>query len=141
MPAAVVTTPEAQRAFDNGAGILLTLAAIPVACAAGLAVLDVLEDEGPSENARTIGELLIAELNGLMARTKWLAMCSGSGPFLVDQKDVSPEPAAAEALMSTGLREEGHPRWHRWPFHNVSKLRPPLIFNEADAHFFCGDIR
>src|SRR5207244_2180933 len=43
--AAVVTTPEIAAAFDNGMEFFSTFGGNPVACEAGLAVLDVLRDE------------------------------------------------------------------------------------------------
>ena len=49
--AAVITTPEIAASFDNGMEFFSTFGGNPVACAAGLAVLDVLEDEGLQENA------------------------------------------------------------------------------------------
>ena len=54
--AAVVTTPEIAAAFDNGMEFFSTFGGNPVACAAGLAVLDVLEEEGLQERARRVGE-------------------------------------------------------------------------------------
>ena len=48
---AVVTTREIAAAFDNGMEFFSTFGGNPVACAAGLAVLDVLE-RGRSAGAR-----------------------------------------------------------------------------------------
>ena len=44
---AVITTREIAAAFDNGMEFFSTFGGNPVACAAGLAVLDVLEQERP----------------------------------------------------------------------------------------------
>ncbi len=60
--AGVVTTPEIAAAFDNGMEFFSTFGGNPVACAAGLAVLEVLEDEGLQENARIVGDYWIARL-------------------------------------------------------------------------------
>ena len=51
--AAVVTTPEIAAAFDVGMEFFSTFGGNPVACAAGLAVLDVLESEQLMVNAET----------------------------------------------------------------------------------------
>ena len=44
--AAVVTTPEIAASFDTGMEFFSTFGGNPVSCAAGLAVLDVIEREG-----------------------------------------------------------------------------------------------
>ena len=50
--AAVVTTPEIAASFNNGMEFFSTFGGNPVACAAGLAVLDVLEErEAATERA------------------------------------------------------------------------------------------
>src|SRR5213595_278959 len=49
--AAVVTTQEIANSFNNGMEFFSTFGGNPVACAAGLAVLDVLEEENLQQNA------------------------------------------------------------------------------------------
>ncbi|MBL8134305.1 MAG: aminotransferase class III-fold pyridoxal phosphate-dependent enzyme [Anaerolineae bacterium] len=138
--AAVVTTPEIAAAFDNGMEFFSTFGGNPVACAAGLAVLDVLEAEHLPENARRVGGSWMAMLGDLMARHAVVGDVRGSGLFLgvelVRDRDTR-EPAADEAsYVVNRLREEGILAGTDGPHHNVIKLRPPLIFTEADAAFF-----
>jgi 4-aminobutyrate aminotransferase-like enzyme len=38
------------------------------------------------------------------------------------------------------LREEGILAGTDGPHHNVIKLRPPLIFSESDAEYFCATL-
>ena len=52
---AVVTTREIADAFDNGMEFFSTFGGNPVSCAAGLAVLDVVEEERLQERARRVG--------------------------------------------------------------------------------------
>ena len=66
--AAVITTPEIAASFDNGMEFFSTFGGNPVSCAAGLAVLDVLEEEQLQQNALRVG-------NGLLCR---LAVAPGS---------------------------------------------------------------
>ena len=54
----------------------------PVACAAGLAVLDVLEEERLQEHALRVGRHLIAGLRDLQARHPLIGDVRGSGLFL-----------------------------------------------------------
>ena len=52
---AVVTTREIAAAFDNGMEFFSTFGGNPVSCAAGLAVLDVVEEERLQERALRVG--------------------------------------------------------------------------------------
>ena len=60
--AAVVTTPEIADAFANGMEYFNTYGGNPVACAVGLAVLDVMRDERLQDNAARTGARLKAAL-------------------------------------------------------------------------------
>src|SRR5262249_59512319 len=60
--AGVVTTPEIAASFDNGMEFFSTYGGNSVACAAGLAVLDVLRDEQLPQNAACVGAYLIEKL-------------------------------------------------------------------------------
>ena len=53
---AVVTTPEVARSFANGMEYFNTFGGNPVSARVGLAVLDVLEDEGLQAHAARLGE-------------------------------------------------------------------------------------
>ncbi|MCZ6837626.1 MAG: aminotransferase class III-fold pyridoxal phosphate-dependent enzyme, partial [Planctomycetota bacterium] len=57
---AVVTTPDIAKAFDNGMEYFSTFGGNPVSMAVGLAVLDVIEEEGLRERATRISEYLKA---------------------------------------------------------------------------------
>lgn len=142
--AAVVTTPEVAAAFDNGMEFFSTFGGNPVACAAGLAVLDVLRDERLPENALKMGNLLLDKLSGLMLKYPLVGDVRGSGLFLGVElvKDrITLDPAADEAsYVVNRLREEGILAGTDGPYHNVIKLRPPLCFNETDAHFFVATL-
>src|SRR5271157_673119 len=66
--AAVVTTPEIAASFDNGMEFFSTFGGNPVACAAGLAVLDVLEHAHLQENALHVGSYLMSRLRALQGK-------------------------------------------------------------------------
>ncbi|PYU87226.1 MAG: hypothetical protein DMG51_02940, partial [Acidobacteria bacterium] len=66
--AAVVTTPEIANSFNNGMEFFSTFGGNPVACAAGLAVLDVLEEENLRQHALRLGAHLIEGLKSLQVR-------------------------------------------------------------------------
>ena len=80
--AAVVTTPAIAASFDNGMEFFSTFGGNPVACAAGLAVLDVLEDEGLQARAARVGAHLRSRLEELAGRFPSSATCAGAGSSL-----------------------------------------------------------
>jgi 4-aminobutyrate aminotransferase-like enzyme len=142
--AAVVTTPEIAASFDNGMEFFSTFGGNPVACAAGLAVLDVLETEHLQENAFQVGRYLIARLKALQEKYALLGDVRGSGLFLgldlVLNKEIrAPAPKQASYVVNR-LRERGILTGTDGPHHNVIKLRPPLIFSKADADLFVATL-
>jgi adenosylmethionine-8-amino-7-oxononanoate aminotransferase len=76
-----------------------TYAGNPLACAAGLAVINEIEIQGLLENAVTMGDLLKQELNGLMQRYPFIGDVRGKGLLLafelVSERD-GMTPLAAE---------------------------------------------
>lgn len=138
--AAVITTPEIAVSFDNGMEFFSTFGGNPVACAAGLAVLDVLRDEQLQQNALDVGTGWRSMLQELQSRCALLGDVRGSGLFLgldlvSDRKSRTPAIAQA-AYVVNRLRERGILAGTDGPHHNVIKLRPPLIFTHADAELF-----
>jgi 4-aminobutyrate aminotransferase-like enzyme/Ser/Thr protein kinase RdoA (MazF antagonist) len=134
---AVITTPAIASSFDNGMEFFSTFGGSTVSCAAGLAVLDVVEDEHLQEHAHRIGGLLLAGLRDLANRHPSIGDVRGSGLFigveLVRSRETL-EPAAAEAAFVVNrLREEGILLGTDGPHANVLKIRPPMPFAEADA--------
>lgn len=138
--AAVITTQEIADAFDNGMEFFSTFGGNPVACAAGLAVLDVLEEEGLQEHARLVGDHLLHGLRSIECEA--IGDVRGLGLFLgveLVRDRVTLEPASAEASrVVNGLRELGILAGTDGPHHNVIKLRPPLCFTREDADRFVG---
>ena len=142
--AAVVTTPEIAAAFDNGMEYFATFGGNPVACAVGLAVLDVLRDERLQESARRVGGHLRSGLEGLMTRHALVGDVRGSGLFLgveLVRNRTTLEPATEEAsYVVNRLRERGILSGVDGPYENVLKLRPPLVFGETDADRFVSTL-
>lgn len=137
---AVVTTPEIALSFDNGMEFFSTFGGNPVACAAGLAVLEVLEDEGLQERASRVGQHLKNGLCALQDRHPIIGDVRGSGLFLgleLVRDRATREPATFEAgYVVNRLRERGMLTGSDGPHQNVLKLRPPLVLTENDADVF-----
>jgi 4-aminobutyrate aminotransferase-like enzyme/Ser/Thr protein kinase RdoA (MazF antagonist) len=138
--AAVVTTPEIADSFNNGMEFFSTFGGNPVACAAGLAVLDVLEEESLQQHALRVGAHLIKDLRALQTRHALIGDVRGSGLFLgidlvLERETREPAPLQASYVVNR-LRDRGILAGTDGPHHNVIKLRPPLVFSEADANLF-----
>ena len=138
--AAVVTTPEIAASFANGMEFFSTFGGNPVACAAGLVVLDVLREERLPENALRVGGHWMNRLTALQERHLLIGDVRGSGLFLgvdlvSDQDSRAPATEQADYVVNR-LRGRGILAGTDGPHHNVIKLRPPLIFSEADADLF-----
>ncbi|MGA2414157.1 MAG: aminotransferase class III-fold pyridoxal phosphate-dependent enzyme [Candidatus Sulfotelmatobacter sp.] len=142
--AAVVTTREIAASFANGMEFFSTFGGNPVASAAGLAVLDVLEKERLQENALRVGAYLKNKLVALQGSHPLLGDVRGMGLFLgvdlvLDRATRAPATKQASYIVKR-LRECGILAGTDGPHHNVLKLRPPLIFSEADADLFADTL-
>jgi len=140
--AAVVTTPEIATAFDNGMEYFNTFGGNPVSCAIGLEVLRIIEDEGLQENATRVGGRLETGLRSLMDRHPIIGDVRGRGLFLglelVADRETR-EPAAAHAARTVErMRDRGILLSTDGPAHDVIKIKPPLVFSEADANLVLG---
>ena len=142
--AAVVTTAEIAASFANGMEFFSTFGGNPVACAAGLAVLDVLEENQLQQNALKVGSGWLRDLRSLQAQYPLIGDVRGRGLFLgidlVSDRDKR-TPATAQAhYVVNRLRDLGILAGTDGPHHNVLKLRPPLIFSASDAAFFTSTL-
>ena len=134
---AVVTTRAIADAFANGMEYFNTFGGNPVSAAIGLAVLDVIEDEGLQAHARDTGERLLAGLRELAARHEAIGDVRGLGLFLGielvrDRETREPHPELARDLADLAV-ERGVLLSTDGPFRNVMKIKPPLVFSHADA--------
>jgi 4-aminobutyrate aminotransferase-like enzyme/Ser/Thr protein kinase RdoA (MazF antagonist) len=134
---AVVTTPEIAASFDNGMEYFNTFGGNPVSCAAGSAVLDVIRDEELQQNAFDVGEYLKQGLRQLQTSHSLIGDARGLGLFigveLVRNRETL-EPADNEASQVVErMKERGILLSTDGPFHNVIKIKPPLVFSRSDA--------
>jgi len=138
--AAVVTTRDIAASFANGMEFFSTFGGNPVACAAGLAVLDVVEEEQLQANALRVGGYLKNRLLWLQERHRIIGDVRGSGLFLgvdlvLDRETRVPATKHANYIVNR-LRDCGVLAGTDGPGHNVLKLRPPLVFTQANADLF-----
>jgi len=135
--AAVITTREIAESFDNGVEYFNTFGGNPVSCAIGLAVLDVIRDERLQHHALEVGERLERGLRELMQRHPLIGDVRGMGLFLgvelvLDRETLEPAPGQATYAVER-LKQHGILLSTDGPLHNVLKIKPPLVFDTADA--------
>ena len=134
---AVVTTQEIADAFANGMEYFNTFGGNPVSCVTGIAVLDVIANEGLQQHAWAVGNYLKKGLNALKPKHSLIGDVRGRGLFigveLVRDHDTL-EPADLEAsLIVEQMKERGILLSTDGPLHNVIKIKPPLPFSKKDA--------
>jgi 4-aminobutyrate aminotransferase-like enzyme/Ser/Thr protein kinase RdoA (MazF antagonist) len=124
--AAVITRRELAERFPYSGRTFSTFGGNPVAAAAALAVLDVLEDERLPERAVAVGERLRAAIAALgkpdVLEVRGTGLLAG----------VQLSSAELAARVADDLREEGVLVGLTGKQEDVLKIRPPLAF--ADEH-------
>jgi acetylornithine/N-succinyldiaminopimelate aminotransferase len=111
-----------------------TFAGGPVQCAAGLAVLDVIDDESLLERVRALGERLrhaLGELPGVVE-------VRGRGLMLAFELDPDHRPGAADIVVRA-LRDQRLVLNATGP--TTVRLLPPLLIDEAQADDAIGRLR
>lgn len=134
---AVVTTRAIADAFANGMEYFNTFGGNPVSAAIGLAVLDVIEEEGLQEHARVTGERLLAGLREVATRHEAIGDVRGMGLFVGvqlvrDRTTREPDAALASELVNRAA-ERGVLLSTDGRDHDVVKIKPPLVFSAGDA--------
>ena len=137
---AVVTTPEIAASFNNGMEYFSTFGGNPVSCAIGLAVLDVIRDEGLQARAMRVGEGLHLGLRELASRHQLIGDVRGLGlfigvEFVRNRQTLAPAPEET-AYVCNRLAELGILVSVDGPLRNVLKIKPPLVFSAGNTTTF-----
>ena len=135
--AGAVMRAEVVEEFGNRARYFNTFGGNPVSCAAGAAVLRVIERDRLVENARQIGAHLRAGLQTLAARHESLGDIRGAGLFIgveivTDRHSKQPDGNMATWIVN-GLRRKRVLIGASGPYANNLKIRPPLICTKQNA--------
>jgi 4-aminobutyrate aminotransferase-like enzyme len=132
--AAVVARPEIMAQFREAFGYFNTFGGNPVAAAACLATLKVIEDEGLQENAREVGAYALERLRAL----KHPAMAEARGQGLFFGAEFVLDEAMTPATDFVGrvveaMRQEGILMNRIGRHMNTLKIRPPMPFSRENA--------
>jgi len=135
--AAVITRAELVDRLSTQTTFFSTFGGNPVACAAALAVLAVIEDEGLVANATAVGDALRAVLASFAARHPVVGDVRGRGLMtgveLIDDHDGRQPSADVAARVKDEMRERGVLIGTSGRHGNVLKIRPPLCIAPDEA--------
>ena len=138
--AAVVCRREIADKFANGIEYFNTFGGNAVSCAAGLAMLDVMQLEGLQDNAMTVGKHLKAALTKMMDTPAGalIGQVRGSGLFIgvdfVTDREARTPATAQTSILCSKLKEEHHILTSiDGPHDNVLVMKPPMSFSTKDA--------
>jgi 4-aminobutyrate aminotransferase-like enzyme len=138
--AGLIAKPEVLQDFALRARYFNTFGGNPVSCAAGLAVLEVMEDERLMQNAASVGGYMKQGLAELAKQYSSIGQVRGAGFFIgvdlvKDQQSHEPDPDFAIRLVN-GLRKRFVLIGASGPLGHVLKIRPPLPFSRDNADHF-----
>lgn len=143
---ALITRREIADSLARDYEYFSTFAATPAAAAAGLAVLDVLENERIPERTPAVGDYLRARLRDLGRRDTRLGDVRGTG--LIAGVEITGPPgtqdragrrACARALLDA-LRDRHVLAGLTGPDGTVLKVRPPLVWQAEHADLFVAAV-
>jgi ethanolamine-phosphate phospho-lyase len=132
----VVTTQAIADAFSEGVEFFSSFGGNPVSCAIGLAVLDVLEEEGLQQHALEVGEYYLQSLHQLAQKYPQIGDVRGSGLF-IGVEFIQPDSQKPDTKLAQGVK--AYLRDHNiligtdGPFDNVLKSKPPLCFTRQNV--------
>ena len=142
--AAVVTTSEIAAAFNNGVTYFNTFGGNPVSCAAGMAVLDVLENENLLQNVVDRSEKLFSDLFRLQQKHTCIVDVRGLGLYVGVElvSDLATMQPAAELakIVVEAMKDRGVLLNTNGYDNNVIKIKPPLIVSDADIDHLINEL-
>jgi 4-aminobutyrate aminotransferase-like enzyme len=141
---ATVARRDIVESFAKKAHYFNTFGGNPVSCAAGLAVLDVIEEEALQHNALQVGNYIREGLEKLAERFELIGEVRGSGFFIgvelvADRKTKAPAADKAGWIVEN-LRDRGVLISSTGHADNVLKLRPPMVLKLDEADFMLNEL-
>jgi 4-aminobutyrate aminotransferase-like enzyme/Ser/Thr protein kinase RdoA (MazF antagonist) len=141
---AVITRREIAESFAAEGSLFSSTGGNPVSCRVGLAVIDAIESEGLQENARVVGEHLLARLRELAGRHELIGAVHGIGLYasveLVRSRETrEPATEVTEAICER-MRERGIVVQPTGDHLNMLKIKPPLCITRESADFFVDQL-
>lgn len=134
---AVITTEEISKSFERGVEFFSSFGGNPVSCSAGLAVLDVIEEENLQNNAKIVGDYYLKQLNILKKEFSCIGDVRGTGLFvgieIVKKDSKTPDKRLAQKIKND-LRKNYILVGSDGPHDNVIKSKPPICFTKENVN-------
>ncbi|MEP7360881.1 MAG: aminotransferase class III-fold pyridoxal phosphate-dependent enzyme [Chloroflexota bacterium] len=134
--AAVITRRDLAARFSPEGEFFSTFGGNPVAMAAALAVLEVMDDERIIDNAAAVGEYLAGQLYELAPRHPLIgevrAVGMAIGVEIVRPGTTEPDPATTKEIVE-GMRQHHVLIGTTGRNSSTLKIRPPLVFGRQNA--------
>lgn len=138
--AGLVTRASILDAFGHQSRYFNTFGGNPVSSAVGMAVLQVIQNEGLIQHANRVGTYLRQQLHALMDDYPNIGDVRGAGLFigveLVTDRDSCTPDSVLTAGLVNAMREQHILINAAGPNANVLKIRPPLPFSRVNADHF-----
>lgn len=141
---AVITRREIAEALEAEGYFFSSAGGSPVSCRIGMAVLDVMREEGLWSNARDVGRYFKARLQGLVDKHPLAGAAHGSGFYLglelVRDRETL-EPATEETMiLCDRLRDMGIFMQPTGDYLNILKIKPPMCTSRKSVDYFVDSI-
>ncbi len=140
----VITRREIAEALEAEGYFFSSAGGSPVSCRIGMAVLDVMQEEGLWDNARDTGRYFKARLQALVDKHPLAGAAHGSGFYLglelVRDRETL-EPATEETMaLCDRLRDLGIFMQPTGDYLNILKIKPPMCTTRASVDYFVDSI-
>ena len=140
----MITRREIAEALEAEGYFFSSAGGSPVSCQIGMAVLDVMRDEGLWDNARDVGRYFKARLQGLVDKHLLAGAAHGSGFYLgleLVRDRQTLEPATEETMiLCDRLRDMGIVMQPTGDCLNILKIKPPMCTSRKSVDYFVDSI-
>lgn len=138
--AGMAVSPDHLKAFCDDFGYFNTFGGNPVAAAAGLAVLQIIDEEGLQDNAAAVGQYLKNGIEEAACNSARVSAVRGAGLFIgvdliANEDDPRPDPEFTVKLIDA-MRDRGILIGAAGRFGATLKIRPPLCLTTFEADKF-----
>jgi 4-aminobutyrate aminotransferase-like enzyme len=142
---AVITTRVIAERFAEGPEYFSTFGGSNLSCRIASEVLDIVEQEGLSANAKVMGESLLSGMRQLAKDYPSVGDVRGIGLFLglelvTDRETLEPATDAAAHVVNR-LRDMRILVGREGPADNILKIRPPLTIGADDVGMILDRLR
>ncbi|KAK9830741.1 hypothetical protein WJX74_004739 [Apatococcus lobatus] len=143
---AVVVSRRLAKAFSNGTAYFATFGGCTAAGAAGVAVMEALQEEQLQGNAAVVGAYFKEQLQIMQQEFEVIGDVRGEGLMLGIELVDSKASKAPATLLANRVKEAAKCRERlliaiEGPHSNVIKIKPPIVFSLKDVDKYLAALR